>query len=89
LANFSAYHRLKQSWYAARTFEHAAAAVEAAGVEDGVVEDDDLLRPNIMLPALSPPPSPLCFVSCEPVFLFSVDKVYVNLGPRRIFPFDP
>lgn len=38
--------------------EHAAAALEAAGVEDAVVDDDDLLRPNTMFLALSSPPPP-------------------------------
>ena len=50
LANFSAYHRLKHSWYAVRSSEHAAAAFEGAdGVDD---DEDDLLRPNTMLGGL-------------------------------------
>ena len=49
LANLSAYHRLKHSWYAARRSEHAAAAADevAAAVEG--VDEDGLPRPNTML----------------------------------------
>lgn len=51
LANFSAYQRLKHSWYAARSSEHAAAAAEEAAAAGGgdAVDEDDLLRPNTIL----------------------------------------
>ena len=35
LANFSAYHRLKHSWYAARASAQAAAAAEDGEAVDG------------------------------------------------------
>ena len=79
LANLSAYHRLKHSWYAARSSEHAAAAFEGA---DGVVDEDDLLRPNTMPSAA---PLPLCAnlpFSFDPV---SGSQMFgVSLRPRRI-----
>lgn len=51
LANFSAYQRLKHSWYAARSSEQAAAAAEEAAAAGGgdAVDEDDLLRPNTIL----------------------------------------